>query len=59
MMISWLCDVIAMTGAILLLCGIYLACGVAVTLMVAGLLLLGYAARLAWILKNRASHDPR
>lgn len=58
-MISWLCDCIAMTGALLLLFGIYLACGVAVTLMVSGLLLLSYAARLAWMMKHGTPHDPR
>ena len=55
-MISWLCDLVAITGGTLLLCGVYLAFGLVSVLMVAGLLLISYATRLAWVLKHRVPH---
>ncbi|MES9985631.1 MAG: hypothetical protein ABW115_19680 [Candidatus Thiodiazotropha sp. 6PLUC6] len=50
----WLCDVIGITGACLLLAGLYFIFAWSAVLMAGGALLMGYAMRLSYLCK----HDP-
>ncbi len=54
--IYWLCDLIGITGASLLLFGIYLAWSLSTVLIVSGLMLLAYATRLSYLRVN-GDHD--
>ena len=46
---SWLCDAVGVTGACCFLYGVYIAYALAAVLMIGGLMLIGYAARLCYL----------
>lgn len=50
--IYWLCDVIGVTGAVLLLYGVYLLWSLAIVLVISGLMLMAYASRLSYCRKR-------
>ena len=52
-MIFLFCDAIAIVGGVVFLFGMYIAAGMAYMLMVTGLMLIAYAARLTWCLKQQ------
>lgn len=46
---SWLCDTIGIGGACCFLYGVYIAYTLSSVLMIGGLMLIGYAARLCYL----------
>ena len=58
-MTFWFYDVLALTGAGLLLAGIFLHWGLAPTMMATGLLLIAMALRLFFMTRNEAEDEIR
>lgn len=48
----WLCDLVGISGGCILLLGIYLTWDLAAMLIISGLILMAYAARISYMLKN-------
>ena len=50
--IYWLCDLVGIIGACFFLIGTYLAWDLASVLIICGLMMMVYAARISFLLKN-------